>query len=273
MALVKGICKNFGECDLADNKEVQEVEKTNFVCEECGKPLHPVDGGTKTTGNGGGKGPNKKLFGIIGGAAAALAVIGGGIYALTSGGKDGGGEEGTPKVQLALNHTSKTMKVGESYTLVATITPEGTQATLVWEAINNPNAVAVADGIVTAKEEGESKVQVQAIVGTDTLSTICTYSVEKQEKTTPPGGEGGGTPVPPVNPPYGKYTGDRNSQGQPHGFGDLEFTKHKLVTGEIYAEPGYIIRNGRFVNGKLQSGTLYDTDGNKVCFVDANNNL
>ena len=40
MALVKGICKNFGECDLADNKEIQEVDKTNFVCEECGKPLH-----------------------------------------------------------------------------------------------------------------------------------------------------------------------------------------------------------------------------------------
>ena len=51
MALVKGVCKNFGECDLADNKEVQEVDKTNFVCEECGKPLHPIDGGVTGTGN------------------------------------------------------------------------------------------------------------------------------------------------------------------------------------------------------------------------------
>ena len=82
MALVKGICKNFGECDLADNKEIQEVDKTNFVCEECGKPLHPVDG----DGGGGGKtpggGPNMKLIAII---AAALVVMGGvgfGIYSL-----------------------------------------------------------------------------------------------------------------------------------------------------------------------------------------------
>lgn len=82
MALVKGICKNFGECDLADNKEIQEVDKTNFVCEECGKPLHPVDG----DGGGGGKtpggGPNMKLIAII---AAALVVLGGagfGIYSL-----------------------------------------------------------------------------------------------------------------------------------------------------------------------------------------------
>lgn len=44
MALIKGICKNYGECDLADSKEIQEVEKTNFVCEECGKPLFEVKG-------------------------------------------------------------------------------------------------------------------------------------------------------------------------------------------------------------------------------------
>ena len=81
MALVKGICKNFGECDLADNKEIQEVDKTNFVCEECGKPLHPVDG----DGGGGGKtpggGPNMKLIAII---AAALVVLGGGGFGIYS---------------------------------------------------------------------------------------------------------------------------------------------------------------------------------------------
>ncbi len=39
MAKKKGICRNFDNCDLADSKEVQEVESTEFVCAECGKPL------------------------------------------------------------------------------------------------------------------------------------------------------------------------------------------------------------------------------------------
>ena len=73
MALVKGICKNYGECDLADNKEVQEVDKTNFVCEECGKPLHLPDSTKKTKG----KRPNNKLMIIIAAIVVLLALIGG----------------------------------------------------------------------------------------------------------------------------------------------------------------------------------------------------
>ena len=80
MALVKGICKNFGECDLADNKEIQEVDKTNFVCEECGKPLHPVDG----VGGGGIKDPvglpKMKLYALIIAAILGVGAIGFGIY-------------------------------------------------------------------------------------------------------------------------------------------------------------------------------------------------
>jgi len=43
MAKVKGICRNYDNCDKAAEKEIQEVEKTNFVCEECGKPLYPIE--------------------------------------------------------------------------------------------------------------------------------------------------------------------------------------------------------------------------------------
>ena len=80
MALIKGICKNFGECDLADNKEIQEVDKTNFVCEECGKPLHPVNGsggrGRKTPGGR----SNMKLVCIIAASMIGLAGACIGIY-------------------------------------------------------------------------------------------------------------------------------------------------------------------------------------------------
>lgn len=273
MALVKGICKNFGECDLADNKEVQEVDKTNFVCEECGKPLHSIDGGV--TGTGDGKGPNKKLIGIIAATVVGIGAIGGGIYALWPfGGDDGtsGGEN--EKIVMSLNHTSKVLKVGESDTLVASLSPADAEVTFIWQASKKSTAVEVIDSIVTAKEVGESKVQVKAVIGTDTLKAICAYKVEKVDvpidAVRPPRPV---DPSVPVNPPYGKYVGDRNASGVPNGFGDVTFTKRKLVMGDIYAEPGYKIRNGRFLNGKLQSGTLYDADGNKVCFVDANNNL
>lgn len=177
MALVKGICKNYGECDLADNKEVQEVDKTNFVCEECGKPLHPADG--SVTGTGGGKGPNKKLIGIIAAAVLGIGAVGGGIYAWMN--RDTNPEpDPNPKAELTLNHTSVDLKVGESDTLIATITPVGTEATFIWQASKKSTAVDVVDGIVTAKEVGESKVQVKAIIGSDTLKAICAYKVGKQ---------------------------------------------------------------------------------------------
>ena len=285
MALVKGICKNFGECDLADNREVQEVEKTNFVCEECGKPLHPIDGGG-SSGKDGGKGPNKKLIGIIAAAVLGAGVIGGVLYLIL-----GNDEITKPNIELTLNHTDKTLKVGEKDTLVATITPADTKATFIWQASKKSNAVDVSEGIVTAKEEGESKVQIKVIVGNDTLKAICTYKVEKADSeiipepdtahvvidsVTKAGGQKVNTSpnkLSPINPSYGKYTGDRNTAGIPNGFGEVTFTKRKLVSGDTYAEPGYKIRNARFINGKLQSGTLYDTDGIKVCFIDSNNNL
>ena len=42
MAKIKGVCHNYEGCDMASEKVVQEVEKSNFVCQECSKPLYPV---------------------------------------------------------------------------------------------------------------------------------------------------------------------------------------------------------------------------------------
>ena len=42
MAKIKGVCPNSEGCHMASAKVVQEFEKSNFVCQECGKPLYPV---------------------------------------------------------------------------------------------------------------------------------------------------------------------------------------------------------------------------------------
>lgn len=79
MAKIQGVCHNYDGCDKAAGKIVQEAEKSNFVCEECGKPLYPIKKGPKPTGNG------KRiaiLIAIFGGAAL---VIGGIVYGIVFG--------------------------------------------------------------------------------------------------------------------------------------------------------------------------------------------
>lgn len=72
MAKVKGICKNIDNCDMAERKEIQEVEKSaSFVCQECGKQLVPT-GTTPPPGS------SPLLWIII--AAIVLAAGGGGGY-------------------------------------------------------------------------------------------------------------------------------------------------------------------------------------------------
>lgn len=272
MALIKGICKNFGECDLADNKEVQEVDKTNFVCEECGKPLYLIEGGPKPSGNIG-KGPNKTLIAIIAGAVLVVAAIGGGTYALMK-------PDPEPPVPttLALNHTEKTLKVGEVDTLTTTITPDGVEATLIWKA-SKGGTLEVTDGIVKALKEGAGKIRAQAIVGKDTLSAICNYIVETTdtEKSLPEKKELTTAPV--VNDPkptspasgslrlsYGTYTGQIKN-GYPNGQGRLVYSRSRQISKydnkNRMAQPGDVVQ-GTFKNGFFTVGKHFDSAGNMI---------
>lgn len=173
-----GICLN-DECPLCKQKKIQQIPmRKDLVCTnpECGKPLRECPP-PKT-------GINKKLIGIIAGAVIGIAAIGGGIYALTRGGgpEPDRVDKGKDIPQLILNHSSKTLKVGETDTLNATITPEGSQAIFEWKA-SKDGTVEVQDGIVKALKGGSGKVRVQAIIGKDTLKTTCIYTVEGGEGT------------------------------------------------------------------------------------------
>ena len=84
MAKVKGICRNE---DCIKLNEIQEVEKSEFVCPECGGPLIPFGSGSDD-----GKGTWWKKHGkkVIGGAIVALLAGGAGLAIL------GGDKETVP---------------------------------------------------------------------------------------------------------------------------------------------------------------------------------
>lgn len=82
MAIVKGICKNIENCDKAENKEIQDIEKSApFVCQECGKPLVSAI----PSGGGGGANGNSRRILLILVAVVVLAGCGVGGYFLTQG--------------------------------------------------------------------------------------------------------------------------------------------------------------------------------------------
>ena len=79
MAKIKGVCHNYDGCDKAAEKIVQEAEKSNFVCEECGKPLYPIKKGPQPAGDG------KRIATLIAIFGGAALVIGGIVYGIVFG--------------------------------------------------------------------------------------------------------------------------------------------------------------------------------------------
>lgn len=272
-----GMCTN-PQCP--NYRQKIEITHGDFVCPEegCKRPLSPC---APPKANKSFIEKNKKPIAIISGVVLGIAAIGGGIYALT--GKTGG--EGKTNAKVTLNHTQKTLKVGESDTLKATVTPEGSQATYVWRASKKSNAIEVSsDGIVTAKEEGESKVQVQAIIDGDTVSSICAYKVEKadvistkehkdktKDKTKDKDKDKTNEPKPinnvygTVNLGYGTYTGDLKN-GKPHGHGTITYKKSRRIVSwsDEMASPGDKFE-GDFRDGVINGlGYLKTRDGNVI---------
>lgn len=255
MAIKKGICKNYGECDIADTKPpvIQEADSTNFVCEECKMPLTEYK---ESTGPNGGNKLKIILASIVG-----LAVVGGGgAYFLSSG-------DTTPQPkQVKLTKSVSELNVGQTDTLQVTVTPEEATAQLEWTS-SDASIVRVDNGVVKALAEGKAQVSVQ--VAAEKLTDVCIYTVTKEEK------ESGADPeaVPEkedetlltdLNLGYATYQGDMKN-GKPHGNGTLVFKSRHLIPGtkDSYAESGEQVI-GAFREGEINMGTLYQKNGNRV---------
>lgn len=261
MAIKKGICKNYGECDLADSKPpvIQEAESSNFVCEECGKELHEVSKTSHTPS------PVGKIIAIVAGVAL---LGGGGYYFFSKKAAD------TPKIeQIVLNHTTRQFTEGLRDTLRAVIIPKEAGGQLNWTS-SDPAIVAVTDGIVSAIAPGTAKVVVQT-VGNEEVKAICQYTVlpketevvtpqttgqpeekEKDDLATSPAGS--------IDLGYATWQGDAKN-GKPHGNGTMLFKSRHLIPGtkDSYAEANEQVI-GAFRDGEINMGTLYQKNGNRV---------
>lgn len=235
---VYGVCTNTdkdgsGEpCPVCQSQQkVKLSSRREFICPTCGEPLTKVSTP---------KPPVGLLIGL--GAAVVVIVVAIVIYLLLAN-KGDANEAQDEQIEA----TEQTVEA-QPEDVIDVEQP-------IEEAIEEPEQPAEEPQKpaeeVKAKPEKTAEAQPAAKTATET----------KTNKTTTAAA---------VNPAYGKYSGERKN-GKAHGFGDLVFTTTKLVADGVYAERGYKIRNGRYINGKLQSGTLYDADGIKVCFVDANN--
>lgn len=153
MVLVKGICKNFGECDLADNKEIQEVEKTNFVCSnpDCGKPLHEI----KPT-----KPPKSPVIWIV---AAILLVCGVGMaaYWYWSRHSDAQPPAPVPIEHIVVNPTECCLNIGDSVLVMVEIYPPEATDDMVWIS-SNPDVAIITDGFIKALSRGQTTITISS---------------------------------------------------------------------------------------------------------------
>lgn len=177
--VVKYRCMNFGVCAKADANEVIEIPAIDTLggtppCPCCKQNTLQEIPQTST---------KLPLYAGIG--VAALAVLGGGGYGVYSLLKSP-----TPK-DIVLNHTEKTLMVGDMDTLRATISPDGCEGTLIWKESKDGTLTVSNGGIVTAVKEGTGKVRVM-LEGVDGIRAVCEYTIKPKGEVEP------GPKVPPT---------------------------------------------------------------------------
>ncbi|PXV65010.1 Ig-like protein group 2 [Dysgonomonas alginatilytica] len=268
MAKIKGVCKNIDDCTKAENREVQEVEKSiPFICEECEKPLVKVDGGTSGGDNDSGK--KKRIMLIV----AAVVIIGGSIGAyfglISKPSTDNTietpkeSEEVAKNVSIAsiiLSKTNIDLSVGKADTLTVTVLPAEAKSENIGWISTDSKIASVENGIVKAIAAGETTIEAKDSKGTATASVSVKVKKEtpsKEQETDIKTGASGQLS-------YGKWTGG-SKNGKPHGT-QVTFTfstTHQIDSRDpknrIAGAGDYII--GEYDNGRLIQGRWYKKTG------------
>lgn len=247
MVLVKGICKNFGECDLADNKEIQEVEKTNFVCSnpDCGKPLHEI----KPT-----KPPKSPVIWIV---AAILLVCGVGMaaYWYWSRHSDTQPPAPVPIERIVVNPTECCLNVGDSVLVMVEIYPPEATDDMVWIS-SNPDVAIITDGfIIRCLSEGESMITVNNSSGAALASISVNVMNTPKSLPTPPGPRISKTDEVKFVKKFSQWSFSGSLKyGRPDGSGVLTFNIRRRI--DMHDEKERIAEPGDYIKGVWKDGHL-----------------
>lgn len=258
MAKVKGICRNE---DCIKLNEIQEVEKSEFVCPECGGPLIPFGSGSDD-----GKGTWWKKHGkkVIGGAIVALLAGGAGLAIL-------GGDKETvpppPPPPISVETPIITPSSGEYRSPVTVTIACATDSAEIYYT-DNGEVPTEASTKYTEPLQVKKNTTIKAIAcrnGNYANSDVSTAEITIKKAETNGGNVNDGKRRKgTLNLSYGKYVGDI-VDGKPDGAGVLTYTQTQKVvsTKDVVAEPGERIE-GVFEHGKASFVTLYKKDGNAV---------
>lgn len=261
MAKKKGVCHNYDNCDLAENKVVQEVDEFNFVCEECGKEL------TEIKGEGNGPKLNWKPIAIIAAGAAVACGGGFGIWKAFS----GSGAEETPVVTHSTGIASVT--VGADWEVMSAPLDSIKNNDTIWikasESITKDAQAAGVTPAITLKDSTSTftispenvtdiaSVQVKTVDGMGYASYIIALKKKTFEPDpTPPDG-GGGDGGPHVDPGTGLY----NVSYATFDGSTLTFKKAHIIPGTSQmAQPGDKV-TGVWKDNEVNSVRWYHADG------------
>lgn len=258
MAKKKGVCHNYDNCDLAENKVVQEVDEFNFVCEECGKELTEIKGG--------GNGPklNWKPIAIIAAGAAVACGGGFGIWKAFS----GSGAEETPVVTHSTGIASVT--VGADWEVMSAPLDSIKNNDTIWikasESITKDAQDAGVTPAITLKDSTSTfaispenvtdiaSVQVKTVDGMDHAS----YIIALKKKTFKETG-----PQPPPPGPVGPRPNEKLYHVSYATFdgSTLTFKKAHVIPGTSQmAQPGDQV-TGVWKDNEVNSVRWYHADG------------
>lgn len=255
--MAKGKCINFDKpCDLALSGKVQEADESNFVCEECGKPLDPV----KTTPPP--PPPPTKIIAAAAGAAVVLGGLGFGAYKFLR-------SEPTPpptvEMSVRVTPTETTDTVGNTVALTAVTSPDG--SAVVWTSSDEKTATVDGNGQVKLVKAGEVDITCVLNDSVKAVSHITSVDKAKTETTT---GNGGARPSDGNYPlACGTYSGPM-SGGTPHGLGGTVRINRRYAIdlkdssgGTVSVGPGDKIVDTKFNHGVLQQGQIIFSDGTR----------
>ncbi|MDO4608875.1 MAG: Ig-like domain-containing protein [Clostridia bacterium] len=148
---------------------------------------------------------------------------------------------------ITLSHSSATIKIGNTLTISATVTPEDADSNLKWSSSKEDVAVVNSDGRVTAIKAGVANIKCQAENGVEASCTVTVKADSSDIKVT-----------------YSEDTVFPDSSTRKLTRGEIEGLSKEavqLAINDIYARNGYVFKKTHLYN-YYSAKSWYNPDPN-----------